>query len=117
MRIAAVLMPFAGISFLWFIGVVRDVLARGGKFFRHGVPGQRPAVPGDDVRSIGDRRGPGGQHDTLGGVEVRTDVAVFGQMAVLTLSQTYALRMASVFMMSLATVWLRTALMPRGLRS
>jgi hypothetical protein len=29
------------------------------------------------------------------------------------LSKTYALRMAAVFMMSLATIWLRTGLMPR----
>ncbi|HPX38456.1 MAG TPA: hypothetical protein PLE49_17370, partial [Mycobacterium sp.] len=28
---------------------------------------------------------------------------------------TYALRMAAVFMMSLATIWLRTGLMPRWL--
>ena len=36
-------------------------------------------------------------------------------MAVLALSKTYALRMAAVFMMSLATIWLRTGLMPRWL--
>ena len=28
LRLAALLMPFAGISFLWFIGVVRDGLGR-----------------------------------------------------------------------------------------
>ncbi|MFN0141967.1 MAG: hypothetical protein ACKVP6_00790, partial [Mycobacterium sp.] len=37
------------------------------------------------------------------------------QMLLLKLSKTYALRMASVFMMSLATIWLRTGLMPRWL--
>jgi hypothetical protein len=40
---------------------------------------------------------------------------VFGQMLLLKLSKTYALRMAAVFMMSLATIWLRTGLMPRWL--
>jgi hypothetical protein len=33
----------------------------------------------------------------------------------LTVSKTYALRMAAVFMISLATIWLKTGLMPRWL--
>jgi hypothetical protein len=44
-----------------------------------------------------------------------TEVALFGQMVVLALAKTYALRMAAVFMISLATIWLRTGLMPRWL--
>ena len=36
-------------------------------------------------------------------------------MVLLALSKTYALRMAAVFMISLATIWLRTGLMPRWL--
>ena len=40
---------------------------------------------------------------------------VFGQMLLLELSKTYAVRMAAVFMISLATIWLRTGLMPRWL--
>jgi len=36
-------------------------------------------------------------------------------MLLLKLSKTYALKMAAVFMMSLATIWLRTELMPRWL--
>jgi hypothetical protein len=39
----------------------------------------------------------------------------FGQMLMLTLTKTYALRMAAVFMISLATIWLKTGLMPRWL--
>jgi hypothetical protein len=39
----------------------------------------------------------------------------FGKMVVLAVSKTYAVRMAGVFMMSLATIWLRTGLMPRWL--
>ena len=113
---AAILMPFAGISFLWFLGVVRDGLGRVEEsFFRHGIPGQWPAVPGDDVRIVGDWRRLAASNTLLGGAEIGTDVAVFGQMAVLTLSKTYALRMAAVFMFSLATIWLRTELMPRWL--
>jgi hypothetical protein len=36
-------------------------------------------------------------------------------MLLLTLSKTYAVRMAAVFMISLATIWLKTGLMPRWL--
>ena len=39
----------------------------------------------------------------------------FGKMVVLSSTKTYAVRMAAVFMMSLATMWLRTGLMPRWL--
>jgi hypothetical protein len=38
-----------------------------------------------------------------------------GKMVVLSSTKTYAVRMAAVFMMSLATIWLRTGLMPRWL--
>ena len=43
------------------------------------------------------------------------DVASFGEMVLLAISKTYALRMAAVFMISLATIWLKTGLMPRWL--
>lgn len=36
-------------------------------------------------------------------------------MVVLSTSQTYAVRMAAVFMSSAATIWLRTGLMPKWL--
>ena len=36
-------------------------------------------------------------------------------MVLLAVSKTYALRMAAVFMISLATIWLKTGLMPRWL--
>ena len=40
------------------------------------------------------------------------EVATFGQMVLLAMAKTYALRMAAVFMISLATIWLKTGLMP-----
>jgi hypothetical protein len=38
-----------------------------------------------------------------------------GKMVVLATSKTYAIRMAAVFMISAATIWLRTGLMPKWL--
>jgi hypothetical protein len=43
---------------------------------------------------------------------MRTEVAAFGQALLVSLTNTYALRMAAVFMISLGTIWLRTRLMP-----
>jgi hypothetical protein len=43
------------------------------------------------------------------------EVIDLGKMVVLSSTKTYAVRMAAVFMLSLATIWLRTGLMPRWL--
>jgi len=43
------------------------------------------------------------------------EVIGFGKMVFLAATKTYALRMAAIFMISLATIWLKTGLMPRWL--
>jgi len=48
-------------------------------------------------------------------VTLRDELAVFGQGMLESLATTYGLRMGAVFMISLATIWLRTGLMPRWL--
>ncbi|MBU8817668.1 hypothetical protein MI170_03685 [Mycolicibacterium goodii] len=111
LKVAAILMPFAGISFLWFMGVVRDGLGRyEDKFFSTVFIGSGllflammfvATAIGAGLERSGDATDP--------------SVATFGQMVLLTVSKTYALRMAAVFMVSLATIWLRTGLMPRWL--
>ena len=42
-------------------------------------------------------------------------VIYFGRALMLDINNVYALRMAGVTMMSLATIWIRTGLMPRWL--
>jgi hypothetical protein len=106
-RTSAILMPFAGIAFLWFIGVVRDGF--GGfedKFFSSVFIGSGLLFLAMIFTS-----------SAVGVALTHTsgEMAVFGQMLLLALSKTYALRMAAVFMMSLATIWLKTGLMPRWL--
>jgi hypothetical protein len=113
---AALLMPFAGISFLWFIGVVRDGFGRyEDRFFATVFLGSgllflamiftATAVAAALVAT------------NSGVVDARAHVEVidFGKMVFLAAAKTYALRMAAVFMISLATIWLKTALMPRWL--
>lgn len=111
-RLASELMPFAGICFLWFIGVVRANLGRyEDRFFATVTLGSgllflammfASAAVGAGLASASHYGGSGAG-------------TVFGQMLLLKLSKTYALKMAAVFMMSLATIWLRTELMPRWL--
>ena len=61
------------------------------------------------------RRGAGASNARRSTRRAHAEVAAFGQMLLLTLTKTYALRMAAVFMISLATIWLKTGLMPRWL--
>ena len=115
-RLASELMPFAGICFLWFIGVVRANLGQfEDKFFATVTLGSgllflammfATSAVGAALAAT--------SHD-LGESISGSGFDVFGQMLLLKLSKTYALRMAAVFMISLATIWLRTGLMPRWL--
>jgi len=116
LRVAIVLMPFAGIAFLWFIGVVRDGLgALEDKFFATVFIGSGLLFLGMIFVSTTVGAGLLASREFLGEDGRRTEVAAFGQELLTALSNTYALRMAAVFMISLATIWLRTALMPRWL--
>jgi hypothetical protein len=113
---ATKLMPFAGITFLWFIGVVRDNLGRyEDRFFASVLLGSgllflammfvSTAVAGALVAT-----------DTgVTDAAAHVAVLVFGKMIVVSAAKTYAIRMAAVFMISLATIWLKTGLMPRWL--
>jgi hypothetical protein len=110
-KIAAIIMPFAGIAFLWFMGVVRDGLGRyEDKFFSTVFIGSGLLFLAMMFVAVG--VGAGLERSNAG---AHPDVAIFGQMVLLVVSKTYALRMAAVFMISLATIWLKTGLMPRWL--
>lgn len=110
LRVAVVLMPFAGIAFLWFIGVIRDGIgALEDRFFSTVFLGSGLLFLAMIFASTAVGAGLIATKHADG---TRTEVAVFGQELLVALSSTYALRMAAVFMMSLATIWLKTRLMP-----
>jgi hypothetical protein len=111
LKVAAMIMPFAGILFLWFMGVVRDGLGRyEDKFFSTVFIGSGLLFLAMMFLAAG--VGAGLERSDAA---AHPDVATFGQMVLLAISKTYALRMAAVFMISLATIWLKTGLMPRWL--
>jgi len=110
-RFALGLMPYAGIAFLWFIGVIRDRLGElEDKFFATVFFGSglvfiamifaSSAIAGGILAAAQ-------QLDANSAFEVTT----FARAEMLEITNVYALRMAGVFMISLGTVWLRTKLM------
>ena len=115
-RAAAVLMPFAGICFLWFIGVVRDGLGHyEDRFFATVFFGSGLLFLAMIFNASAIGAGLAASGHLIDVTGATNDVAAFGQMALLALTKTYAIRMAAVFMISLATIWLKTGLVSRGL--
>lgn len=113
---ATKLMPFAGISFLWFIGVVRDGLGRyEDKFFSSVFLGSGVLFLAMMFVSTAIAAGLVASNVGVTDPSAHAVTIEFGKMVMLAVSKTYAVRMAAVFMMSLATIWLRTGLMPRWL--
>ncbi len=108
------LVPYAGIAFLWFIGVIRDrlgdsedrfmatvFLGSGLLFLAMTFVGA--ALAGALLTSYADT-----------GDVVGSGVFAYGRAVMFQVINVYAIRMAGVFMISLSTIWLRTGLMHRG---
>ena len=113
---ATALMPFAGISFLWFIGVVRDSFGRfEDRFFASVFLGSGLLFLAMTFVASAVAAGLVASNTGVIDAAAHAEVIDFSKFVVLAAIKTYAIRMAAVFMMSLATIWLRTGLMPRWL--
>jgi hypothetical protein len=113
---ATKLMPFAGITFLWFIGVVRDNLGRyEDRFFASVLLGSGLLFLAMMFVSTAVAAALVGINAGVTDPTAHVEVIAFGKMIVVSAARTYAIRMAAVFMISLATIWLKTGLMPRWL--
>jgi len=110
-RLALNLVPFAGIAFLWFIGVVRDQLGDvedrlfSTVFLGSGLLFLAMLFEGAVTASTLIRMVPGDNLDA--------GIWAFGQGNTETLVSVYAMRMAAVFTLSVSTVALRTATVHR----
>jgi hypothetical protein len=113
---AAVLMPFAGISFLWFIGVVRDGFGQyEDRFFASVFLGSGLLFLAMMFAATAVAAGLVATNAGVVDRAAHVEMIDFGKMVVLSTTKTYAVRMAAVFMISAATIWLRTGLMPKWL--
>ena len=113
--VALTLVPYAGIAFLWFVGVVRDRIGDAeDRFIATVFLGSgllflamlfvSTAVAGALVISTGSAQ-----------ATPNAQVWALGAHVSSTILNVYAMRMAGVFMISTATISLRTAVMPRWL--
>ncbi|MET0144444.1 MAG: hypothetical protein ABW328_06635 [Ilumatobacteraceae bacterium] len=109
------LLPFAGISFLWFIGVIRDRIgANEDRFFATVFLGSGllfiamlfacGAVAGGLILAVG-----------ADGGSATPQLWSFGRRVTVDLLNIYALRMAAVFTISTTSIAARTGLVPRWL--
>ena len=114
--LALSLAPFAGIAFLWFIGVVRDRIGSlEDRFFSSVFFGSgllylammfvSAALAGSLLSTYAI------MPDQL----VDSGIYTFGRAIMWQISNIYAIRMAGVFMISLGTIWVRTHTKPRWL--
>jgi hypothetical protein len=108
------LIPFAGIAFLWFMGVLRDRLgAQEDKFFATVFFGSgllflamlftSAAVAGGVLRIYG----------ATPGMLAERGLYTFGRTVTYEITNVYAMKMAGVFMMSTCALSLRTGIVPR----
>jgi len=114
--IALGLMPFAGICYLWFIGVVRDKLGDyEDRFFSSVFYGSSLLFLAMVFISMAIVGGLVAGYRLNPGITMDSQVIYFSRAFMIQLSNVYALRMAGVTMLSLATIWIRTGLAPRWL--
>ncbi|TCN38447.1 hypothetical protein EV644_10942 [Kribbella orskensis] len=110
-RLSLHLVPFAGIAFLWFIGVIRDQLGSvedrlfSTVFLGSGLLFLAMLFVGAVTTTS--------MMEMLAEGNVNPDVYAFGRSSTQTLISVYAMRMAAVFTLSVSTVGLRTAAVPR----
>jgi hypothetical protein len=109
------LIPYAGIAFLWFIGVIRDLLSESeDRLFATVFLGSGLLFLALTFIGAALAAGLLSAFAIESGVLVQSGVMIYGSTVVYNIFNIYAVRMAGVFMISLATIWLRTGVMHRG---
>lgn len=112
--LALELVPFAGIAFLWFIGVIRDRIGDlEDRFFATVFLGSgllflamlfaSAAVAGGIMR----------MYNTTPSMLLQNGMYTFGRTVTYEIMNVYAMKMAGVFMITTSTLALRTKILPR----
>ncbi len=113
---ALTLVPLAGIAFLWFIGVVRDQLGDlEDRFFSTVFFGSGLLFLATTFVAAAIGGGLLTSYAIAPALLIEGGVYTFARAVMYSVSNVYAIRMAGVFMLSLATIWVRTRVMPRWL--
>jgi len=108
------LLPFAGIAFLWFIGVVRDRLGQNeDRFFATVFLGSGLLFLGMLFTSAGIAGGIISLYGATPGMLIDSGIYNFGRTVTYEIMNVYTMKMAGVFMITTCTLSLRTGIFPR----
>lgn len=109
------LIPYAGIAFLWFIGVIRDQVGdQEDRFFATVFLGSGIIYLGLTFVGAALAGGLISSYLTLSDSLIESGIYTYSRAVTYNVINVYAGRMAGVFMISLGTIWLRTGAMKRG---
>jgi hypothetical protein len=109
------LIPYAGIAFLWFIGVIRDLLSDNeDRLFATVFLGSGLLFLALTFIGAALAAGLLSAYTSESGVLMLSGVSIYSRSVIYHVFNIYAIRMSGVFMISLATIWLRTGVMRRG---
>jgi hypothetical protein len=113
-RLALNLLPFSGVAFLWFIGVVRDRLGEHeDRLFATVFLGSGLLFLAMIFASAATAGGIITAFETTPGQMIDAGAYGYGRATTYELTNTYAIKMAGVFMISSCTLFLRLNLAPR----
>jgi hypothetical protein len=109
------LVPFAGISFLWFIGVIRDRLGElEDRLFATVFLGSGLLFLAMTFVGAALAGGLLSSYAIAASTMIDSGIFAYGRAVTFQVINIYAIRMAGVFMISLGTIILRSGLMHRG---
>jgi hypothetical protein len=115
LSIAMLLIPYAGIAFLWFIGVIRDQLGDAeDRLFSTVFLGSGLLFMALTFIASALVSGLLSSYALLSSTLIDSGVFLYARSVVYQVLNLYAIRMAGVFMLSLGTIWLRTGVMHRA---
>ena len=113
-RFALGLVPFAGLFFLWFIAVARERLGRfEDQFFSTVFLGSGLLFLAMMFAAAASAAAIAASYARLPADFAASSTYLYARQIVAQIFNVYALRMAAVFLISQATLWMRTGVMPR----
>jgi hypothetical protein len=108
------MVPYAGIAFLWFIGVIRDRMGDlEDRFFSTVFLGSGLLFLAMNFVGATLASGLLTSYELEKNTVLESGVYTYSRGVMFNVINIYAVRMAGLFMSSLGTIWLRTGLMPR----
>ena len=107
--LALLLVPYSGIAFLWFIGVIRDHLGDAeDRLFSTVFLGSGLLFMALTFLAAAFVGGLISSYALMSNALIESGVFLYARSVVYQVLNLYAIRMAGVFMISLGTIWLRT---------